>query len=86
MSSHTADLAYQDEPHWLMCLREYCIPAVVFVAMLYYLMVHVCMPMRRLKGLTREFCEEKTSAQDDSGVANGDDRTSTPMSRAKKQM
>ncbi|KAG5476555.1 hypothetical protein LSCM1_04270 [Leishmania martiniquensis] len=48
MPLRPSTLAYEGEPHWVMCLREYVIPGAVFTVMLYYLSVHVLMPMRRL--------------------------------------
>ncbi|KAK7197708.1 hypothetical protein NESM_000722800 [Novymonas esmeraldas] len=78
MTQPARRVAYEDEPHYLMCLREYIIPGVVFVAMVYYLAVHVLAPMRRIVRPTRRSAEEVVAAQDGGEDASSDGTATTP--------
>jgi hypothetical protein len=70
MSSDRSRYAYEDEPYGLMCLREYVIPAVVFVLLAYYLVFHVLLPMRHVNRPTRR-SEEALIAADKATDAQG---------------
>ncbi|KAG5476843.1 hypothetical protein CUR178_04029 [Leishmania enriettii] len=77
MPQRTSALAYEDEPYWIMCLREYLIPGVVFTIMFYYLSVHVLMPMRRIY---RSACRnpEVLAGAEDGGEAASSDNLVAP--------
>ncbi|CCW70765.1 unnamed protein product [Phytomonas sp. Hart1] len=38
-----------DEPYWIAFSREYAIPAIVFMAIIYYLIMHLCIPLRNFE-------------------------------------
>lgn len=84
MPPRTSTRVYEGEPYWMMCLREYFIPGVVFIAMLYYLIAHVFLPMRRITRSTRPSPEEVASAQDGGEAASSDHVSARRCSKTKK--
>lgn len=68
MPSNQSLYAYEDEPFWSMCLREYVIPSAVFILLAYYLLFRVLLPMRRINRPTRQ-TEEEVAATDAAAVA-----------------
>lgn len=85
----SSSLAYEDEPHWAMVLREYVIPGAVFAGMLYYLLLHVLLPMRRLNRPTRQAAPTVTTSEDGGEAPSSDPeavRTSaTPAASAARK-
>lgn len=86
MTGRTSGLVREDEPHWMMCLREYVIPSLVFIAMLYYLIAHVFIPMRRISRSTFQSSEEVLDAHNGGEAASSDGVLATPSSKAKKRV
>ncbi|KAG5502311.1 hypothetical protein GH5_05286 [Leishmania sp. Ghana 2012 LV757] len=84
MPPRTSALAYEDEPYWIMCLREYLIPGVVFTVMFYYLSVHVLMPMRRIYRPTRRTPEVLAGAEDGGEAASSDNLVAPTKAKLKR--
>ncbi|CCW65033.1 unnamed protein product [Phytomonas sp. EM1] len=38
-----------DESYWVAFCREYAIPGIIFIGLLYYLTMHVCIPLRNIR-------------------------------------
>ncbi|KPI88883.1 hypothetical protein ABL78_2000 [Leptomonas seymouri] len=70
MRSNRSLYAYEDEPYWTMCAREYVIPAFVFVSLAYYLVFHVLWPMRHINRPTRR-TETEVLAAEANSVSDG---------------
>lgn len=74
MTSNRSLYAYEDEPYWAMCLREYVIPTIVFASLAYYLVFRVLLPMRRIERPTRRM-EEEVAAAAAAAAASAKSRT-----------
>lgn len=56
-------LAYEDEPLWSAYAREYVFPGLMFAAMMYFLLMHVAVPMWHVGLPTRRPAESFVAQQ-----------------------